>query len=92
MPTLDNVLEVAPGVIARESDDELVVVLPEAGAFFVLNGTGAEIFRRLDGQCTLDEIAGVLHAQHPDVELKRIQVDVLAFAEKILDKAAVRVL
>ena len=91
MPTLDNVLAVAPNVVARESEDELVVVLPEAGDFFVLNGTGAEVFRLVDGERTLGEVAGALHARYGDVDLQRIQADVLAFAEKIIDKAAVRV-
>jgi hypothetical protein len=92
MLILDSVLERAPGVIARDSDDELVVVLPEEGTFFVLNGTGAEIFQLVDGKRTLGQIATALHAQHTEIELERIQADVLAFAGKILGKDAVRVI
>lgn len=91
MLTLDSVLDIMPGVVSRESDDELVIVLPTEGKFFVLNGTGAEVFHLVNGEHTLGEIAAALHAYHNDIDLKRIQADVLSFAEKILDKDAVRV-
>ena len=88
MLTLHDVLALAPGVISRESDGELVVVLPQDGKFFVLNGTGAEVFGLLDGQRTLDAIAATLRAHHPDSALEQVQADVLAFAEKILQRGA----
>jgi hypothetical protein len=91
MLTLDSVLTIAPGVVARESDDELVVVLPEGGKFFVLNGTGAEIFQMVDGAHTLSDIAAALQSHYEEVERARVESDVLAFAEKILEKAAVRI-
>jgi len=91
MLTLDSVLEIAPGVVSRESDDELVVVLPGDGKFFVLNGTGAEVFQHVDGERTLGDIATTLHSHHDDIDLERVQADVLAFTETILDRAAVRI-
>lgn len=92
MLTLDSVLKIATGVITTESDDELVVVLPEEGKFFVLNGTGAEVFQLVDGKRMLNDIAIALHSRHDDIALDRVQGDVLTFAEKILEKAAVRIL
>lgn len=88
MLTLHDVLALSPDVISRESDGELVVVLPQDGKFFVLNGTGAEIFGLLDGQRALDAIAAALHTHHPDSALEQVQADVLAFAEKILQRGA----
>lgn len=88
MLTLNDVLALAPGVISRESDGELVVVLPQDGKFFVLNGTGAEIFGLLNGQRPLDAIAAALHTHHPGSALEQVQADVLAFAEKILQRGA----
>ncbi len=88
MLTLNDVLALSQGVISRESDGELVVVLPQDGEFFVLNGTGAEIFGLLDGQRPLDAIAAALHTHHPDSTLEQVQADVLAFAEKILQRGA----
>jgi hypothetical protein len=90
MPNLDDILSVAPGVVSRESDGELVVVLPKQGKFVVLNGTGSEVFQLLDGQRSLSEIAGVLGERY-EVPLKQTQTDVLALAQKLLDRGAVRV-
>lgn len=90
MLTLDDVLAPAPGVVSRESGDELVVVLPERGKFFVLNGTGAEVFRLVDGRRTLEEIAAALNGRY-DVPLGQVQPDVLAFARKLLDRDAIAV-
>ncbi|MGC9398603.1 MAG: PqqD family protein [Anaerolineae bacterium] len=92
MLTLDSVLKIADDVVSRASDGELVVVLPQQGNFFVLNGTGAEIFQLVDGKRTLGEIAVALHARYEEIDLEQIQQDVLTFAEKIHKKAAVRLL
>jgi hypothetical protein len=88
MLTLNDVLTPSPDVISRESDGELVVVLPQDGTFFVLNGTGAEIFGLLDGQRPLDAIAAALNTHYPGSALEQVQADVLAFAEKILQRGA----
>ncbi|MGC9357368.1 MAG: PqqD family protein [Anaerolineae bacterium] len=88
MLTLDDVLEPAPGVVSRESNEELVVVLPREGKFLVLNGTGAEVFRMLDGERSLEDITVALHDQYEAVPFKQIRKDVLAFAKKILGRDA----
>lgn len=90
MPNLNDVLRIAPGVVSRESDGELVVVLPEQGKFVVLNGTGADVFQSVDGQRSLAEIAVALSERY-DVPLEQTQTDVLAFAQKLLDRGAVSV-
>jgi hypothetical protein len=89
MPNLDDVLCPAPGVVSRESDGELVVVLPEQGKYIVLNGTGADVFQSVDGQRSLEEIAAILSERY-DVPLERTQTDVLPLAQKLLDRGAVR--
>jgi hypothetical protein len=88
MLNLTDVLSLAPGVISRESEDELVVVLPEKGKFIVLNGTGADVFRLMDGQHSLESIASILSERY-DVPQERTQTDVLALAQKLLDRGAV---
>jgi hypothetical protein len=88
MLSLDDVLTLAPGVISRQSDDELVVVLPMKGKYVVLNSTGAETFQLLDGQRTLGEITSILNERH-GVSQERVRIDVLALAEKLLDRGAV---
>lgn len=88
MPNLNDVLSVAPGVVSRESEGELVVVLPEQGKFVVLNGTGADVFKSVDSQHSLAEIAAALSERY-DVPLEQTQTDVLVFAQKLLDRGAV---
>lgn len=90
MLTSTEVLAPVPGVISRESEGELVVVLPGQGKFLVLNGTGAEVFRLVDGERTLGEIAAVLGERYDDVSLEQARDDVLALARKLLDRGAVR--
>lgn len=89
MPTLNDVYVPAPQVVSRESEGELVVVLPEQGKYIVLNGTGAEVFQSLDGQRTLGEIAAAVSEQY-DVSLEQVQADVLALAEKLLARGAIQ--
>ena len=90
MLVLDDVLAPAPGLVSRESGDELVVVLPERGKFIVLNGSGAEVFRLVDGRRTLEEIAIALSGRY-DVPPEQVQADVLAFAGELLDRDAIAV-
>jgi len=89
MPNLDNVLSLTPGVVSRESDGELVVVLPEQGKYFVLNGTGADVFQSVDGERSLAEIAAALSERYA-VPLEQTQADVLTLAQKLLDRGAAR--
>jgi len=88
MLTLPDVLAPVPGVVSRESDGELVVVLPTAGKFIVLNPTGAEAFALVNGERTLGEISAMLSERH-DVPRERTDADVLALGEKLLDRGAV---
>jgi len=88
MPALNDVYAPAPQVASRESEGELVVVLPEQGKYIVLNRTGAEVFQLMDGQRTLGEIAVAVSERH-DVLLEQVQADVLALVEKLLDRGLV---
>ena len=88
MLNLDDVLTLAPGVVARESDDELVVVLPERGKFIVLNETGANVFQSIDGQLSLKEISAALSERHA-APLAEVESDVLTFAGELLKRGVV---
>ena len=78
MVDLNDVMAPASGVISREAERELVVVLPEQGKFLVLNGTGAVAFRLMDGQCTLEEMAAALGERY-GIPFDRARDDVLAY-------------
>ena len=88
MLSLDDVLAPAEGVLSQQGGDELVVVLPGAGRFVVLNRTGAHVFRLLDGERTLEDVAAALSRSY-DVPLEQARKDVLAFAGKLLERGAV---
>ncbi len=77
-----------PGALSHQTGDELVVVLPQEGRFIVLNRTGAQVFRMMDGSRTLGEIAEVLSEQY-GIPVEQAQRDVLALAGKLLERAAV---
>jgi len=89
MPNLADVFIAVSEAISRESDDELIVVLPGRGKYMVLNGTGLRVFRLLDGNRSLEDIAAALSEQYA-VPLERVQQDVLAFAGKLVDRQAVQ--
>jgi len=88
MLSLDDVLAPAPGVLFRPSGEELVVVLPAEGRFFVLNRTGAQVFQMIDGSRTLGEIAEAM-SQEYQIPPERAGQDVLTLAEKLLERGAV---
>ncbi len=88
MLNLDDVLSVAPDVLSRQSGEEVVVVLLGKGRFFVLNRTGAAVFRMMDGQMTLREIAAALNQEYR-VPPERAEQDVLALARKLLERGAI---
>ena len=90
MLTSNDILAVAPDVISNQNENELVVVLPKDGKFLVLNGTGATLFQLLDGTATLAEIAAQLQAGYEEVPYERVQDDVLALAQKLLARGAVK--
>lgn len=85
---LDSVLQPRTGVASRQSGDELVVVLPEQGKYFVLNDTGARVWQMADGRRTLGDIAQEL-VKEWGVEVARAQADVLKLARQLVEREAV---
>lgn len=87
----DDVLAAALTLVTRESDGELVVVLPEQGKFVVLNATGARVLRLSDGTRTLREIADTLSAEFA-ADQTQVEGDVLRFAQVLVERGALYVL
>ncbi|MDX9955557.1 MAG: PqqD family protein [Anaerolineae bacterium] len=90
MLTLDSVVRTVTGVATRESGNELVVVSPAQGKYLVLNQTGATVFRLLDGKMSLRNIATRL-GENSQVPLEKVQADVLALTEQLLERGVVTV-
>lgn len=86
----DDVLATAPTLVTRESDGELVVVLPEKGKFVVLNATGARVLQLSDGTRTLREIADTLAAEF-GADQTQVDGDVLRFARSLVERGALLV-
>jgi len=85
MLSWDDVLVVKLDIVTRETDGELVVVMPEQGKFVVLNTTGARVLQLADGERSLREIATLI-ANEASVETARVQEDVLAFATSLIER------
>ncbi|MEJ5311244.1 MAG: pyrroloquinoline quinone biosynthesis peptide chaperone PqqD [Anaerolineae bacterium] len=86
----DDVLAAAPSLVTRESEGELVVVLPEQGKFVVLNATGARVLRLSDGTRTLREIADTLAVEFA-ADQAQVEADVMRFAQSLVDRGALLV-
>lgn len=85
---LDSIYFITDNIVAREIEDELIIIPMVAGIgdieneIFALEGTGKDIWKRLDGKKTVKEIIAELeelyHSQ-PSV----IQQDVLGLLDEI---------
>lgn len=87
MLSWDDVLAMESTIVTRESDDELVVVLPEQGKFVVLNATGARMLHLADGARTLREIANAIALEF-NADPAQVEGDVLRFAQSLVERGA----
>ena len=87
MPSVGDVLQPAPGVVGRQTKDEMVVVLPEQARFLVLNETGAQIWQLADGRRTLGDITQSL-VQTWQIEQAQAEGDVLRLAGQLMERGA----
>ena len=69
-----------PGVLEAEVDGDRVLMHPEDFTYYGLTATGAEVWGRIDGTRTLDDIVAEL-ADEYDAEPEVIRADVLVFLE-----------
>ncbi len=89
MLSWDDVVRIEPSVVMRESDNELLVVLPERGKFVVLNATGARVLKLADGTRCLREIANTI-AREFNADLAQVENDVLHFAQSLIERGALQ--
>jgi hypothetical protein len=69
--------------------DELVLADMQRGVYHGLNAIGAQIWQRLDGSRTLEQIVAEIASDYPDVERATIEADTLALAQDLLDNELV---
>ena len=87
MPSWDDVFALSPDVVTRESGDELVVVLPDQGKYFVVNATGMRMMELADGTRTLRQIADMI-ADEFDADVERVRADVISFTASLIARKA----
>lgn len=79
------------GVVAREIEDEIVIVPVAAGIgeaedeLYTLNETGQAIWQKLDGRRTLKDVAESL-ANEFTSPLSELEADVLGFAGELTQR------
>lgn len=81
---IDNTILIArrPDAITAEIGEQSVVLDPEDGTFFQLNGSGALIWALLEEPHTVAALCEKLVARH-DVSREQCHADVLAFLASI---------
>ena len=82
MPSLDKRFARSEGVSWRVIEQEAVLINPEEAEVMRLNPVGTEIWQRLDGKRTVNELIEHLH-QFFDVEKEQLQRDVLRFLTQL---------
>jgi hypothetical protein len=86
---LDTICAPSDDVVAREIEGEIIIVPLAAGIgdaddeLYTLNDSGRAIWRKLDGQRTLGEVATAL-AEEFDTSEADLEVDVLGFAGELV--------
>ena len=86
--SLETICAPSADIVAREIEGDIVIVPLVAGIgdaddeLYTLNPTGQAIWKKLDGQRTLKDVAATLAGEF-DVPLPDIQNEVLGFASEL---------
>lgn len=86
---MDRIYVRSEDVVAREIEDEFLLVPIASGigdmedALYTLNETGREIWRRLDGQKSIEDLVGELCDEF-DAEKEVIRNDVCGLLEELV--------
>lgn len=87
--TLDTVLSPSGEVLFQEIDGEAVILDLASEQYFGLDEVGTRIWSLLDGNAKLAIVLDALSAEY-DAPADRIQADLLALAQRLLEAGLVR--
>ncbi|MCB0079074.1 MAG: PqqD family protein [Anaerolineales bacterium] len=87
---LDHCYRPNDGVASRVTNDEMVLVDLREGIYHGLNPVGADIWRLLDGERSLQEVVKELSNRYPDTAPDVVQNDAMALVQTLLDHALVK--
>ncbi|CAM3978865.1 PqqD family protein [Smaragdicoccus niigatensis] len=76
-------LAIAPGVLARSSGSEMVLLEPSTEQFFGLEGVGARIFELLREQRRFSDLVDILLTEY-DIDRATLENDVWAHVEDMV--------
>ena len=77
-----------PDLISRPVEDELVIVRPVDGQIRVLNSVGALIWRSMDGERTLKELAELVCDEY-EVSISEAKEDIQSFLDPFVENGLV---
>lgn len=77
-----------PAVIAQETDDAVVLLHTETGAYYSLNAVAGRIFAMCDGVHTVEAMVDAIVAAF-DVPVERVRRDVVVTLDRLADAGLV---
>lgn len=77
------------GIVSRVTNDEMVLVDLGEGIYHGLNPVGAEVWQRLDGERTLQQVVNEIGTIYPEAAPDVVQADVIALMQALLDNELV---
>jgi hypothetical protein len=86
--SLTSVVQLSGDHIAAPVDDEIVILSIERGAYYGLDDTGSEIWRRLAAPVRVDALCDSLAVRY-DADRATIERDVLVLLEKLITEGLV---
>jgi hypothetical protein len=78
-----------PGVTETIVDSEIFLVDPDTQEVFYLDEAGTALWRLIDAPQSFDEVLAVYSAAFPDIDPGRIETDLKASLDKLLEPGLV---
>ena len=84
-----TIISRSPSVLTAEVDGEIVMMSIERGRYFGLDDIGSDIWKRLDGPCSLGQLIDRLAADY-DADRATIAADVRVLLGRMVEQDVVR--
>lgn len=91
MVTLDTRLCPKDEDIAADVlDGEAIIINLATGSYYAMNNVGGLVWRSIEQQCSLDEIAARV-SEHYEVSIERARTDLLTLSAQLLEEGVVQI-
>ena len=88
--SLRDTLQIAPDVVSRELDGEIVVLNLESGTYFGLDAVGARVWQLLQEDGALQKVFDAMHTEF-DVAADTLEQDLLSLVGELCERGLSRV-